>query len=91
MFFIGSRYSNMTQYTFTKPDGSVVRVTKTPLPSAAAPFGYHRHVGGERLDHIAARYLADPTAFWQLCDANNSMVPDTLAVRPLIGIPPMNG
>jgi hypothetical protein len=30
---------------------------------------------GERLDHIAARYLGDPTQFWRICDA-------TAVIRP---------
>ncbi len=62
-------------------------MTRIPLPSPAALIGYHQRLEGQRLDLIASRYLADPTAFWRLCDANNAMVPDTLAAHPLIGIP----
>jgi len=40
---------------------------------------------------IAFRFLADPTAFWYLCDANNAMVPDALAAHKLIGIPNRRG
>ena len=46
-----------------------------------------RHAG-QRLDLIANYFLKDATTSWQLCDANDAVVPDALAVRNLIGIPP---
>jgi hypothetical protein len=45
-------------------------------------------VAGDRLDLLAARYLNDATWFWKLCDTNNSVSPDALNARPLVGIPP---
>jgi hypothetical protein len=36
---------------------------------------------------MASFFLKDATTFWKLCDANNSVVPDALAARPLVGIP----
>ena len=33
---------------------------------------------GERLDHIAAKYLGDPEQFWRLCDANGAIRPNEL-------------
>jgi hypothetical protein len=77
----------MATYLVTLPDGRTVTAVKLPLPSAAAPVGYHPRVVGDRLDLLAARYLADPTVFWKLCDANDTVSPDALAARPLIGIP----
>jgi hypothetical protein len=91
MFFPGSRYASVSTYTMTLPDGTVVAVTRTPLPSSSTLMGFHRRLQGQRLDLIAARYLADPTAFWQLCDANNAMVPDALAAHGLVGIPSTKG
>jgi len=91
MFFPGSRYANLTTYTMTMPDGTIVAVTRTPLPSASTLMGFHRRLQGQRLDLIASRYLADATAFWQLCDANNAMVPDALASHGLVGIPNTKG
>jgi hypothetical protein len=87
MFFPGSRYANLSPYQATLTDGTVVQATRWPLPGPAAVLGYHRRRQGERLDNLAARYLADATTFWRLCDANDAMVPDALAVRDLIGIP----
>jgi hypothetical protein len=88
MFFPGSRYETTGTYSVTFPDGKTVRVTKLPLPQSRSILGYHRRLEGQRLDLIANRYLKDPTAFWKLCDANNAVVPDALATRDLIGIPP---
>ena len=87
MFFSGSRYAGMTTYPVVRPDGSTVSAVSIPLPGPAVAQGYHRRLGGQRLDHIANRYLGDPTGFWQLCDANNAVVPDALANADLVGIP----
>jgi hypothetical protein len=87
MFFPGSRYAGMTTYPTVRPDGSTVRAVSIPLPGPAVIQGYHRRIGGQRLDHIANRYLGDSTGFWLLCDANNAVVPDALANGDLVGIP----
>jgi hypothetical protein len=87
MFSADSRYANLSPFRVTMADGTVVQATRWPLPGPTAVLGYHRRRQGERLDNIAARYLADATTFWRLCDANGAMVPDALAVRDLIGIP----
>jgi hypothetical protein len=87
MFMPGSRYEKMATYTVTLPDGREVTAVRTPLPVQTGLLGYHRRLEGQRLDHLASHYLADATQFWRLCDANNAMAPDALAVRDLIGIP----
>lgn len=87
MFFPGSRYINQTPYQVTMPDGSVVTATRLPFPLANPVRGYFPRASGQRLDLIASHFLADATAFWQLCDANDAVVPDSLATHNLIGIP----
>jgi hypothetical protein len=87
MFFPGSRYQKMATYTVTEPNGREVMAVRLPLPSPAPLLGFHRRLIDQRLDHIAAHYLADATAFWRLCDANAAVVPDALAAHDLIGIP----
>ena len=88
MFFPGSRYAAMATYQVNRRNGTTVQVVKVPLPGPANVLGYHRRLTGQRLDMIAAHYLTDATAFWRLCDANNTMVPDALGAADLIGIPP---
>lgn len=87
MFFPGSRYAALTPYSVTRPDGSVVRVTRLPAPGLPAVLGYYQRSQSERLDQVAARFLADATMFWHLCDANAAMVPDALAAHDLVGVP----
>jgi hypothetical protein len=87
MFFPGSRYIKMDTYTVAQADGRTVTAVKLPLPLDTPLVGYHRRLVEQRLDHIAAHYLGDVTAFWRLCDANDAVVPDALAAHELIGIP----
>jgi hypothetical protein len=87
MFSSNSRYSKSGTYAVTKLDGTVVTATRLPLPAPGPIIGFHRRLQGQRLDLIASHYLNDPTAFWKLCDANNAMIPDSLGVHDLIGIP----
>lgn len=92
MFFPGSRYLKAgAQYSVVRADGSTVLVTRLPKPAPATLAGYHRRLVGQRLDHMAGHYLSDPTGFWRLCDANDSMVPDSLAAADLVGIPLVGG
>ena len=88
MFAANSRYASMATYTVKLPDGKVVTAVKLPPPSVQSPIGYHVRIEGDRLDLLAARYLNDPTWFWKLCDANDTVSPDALNARPQIGVPP---
>lgn len=91
MFFAGSRYEKLVTYTATRRDGRSVTVVRLPLPVRLPLAGYHERREGERLDLVAARHLKDATAFWRLADANNAVVPDSLAAARLIGIPSGDG
>jgi hypothetical protein len=55
-----------------------VRRRFVPPPEQLAVLGEHAVSQGERLDHVAARYLGDPEAFWRLCDANRALRPEEL-------------
>jgi hypothetical protein len=87
VFFPGSRYANLSTYQVVKSDGTMVTVTRLPLPSQPPILGLHPRQNEQRLDLIAYHFLNDATTFWQLCDANNAMVPDALAIHSLIAIP----
>jgi hypothetical protein len=87
MFFPGSRYANLPTYQVVKSDGTTVSAVRRPLPGNLPLLGSHPRQRGQRLDLIASHFLNDAMAFWQLCDANNSIVPDALAVHNLIAIP----
>lgn len=74
-----------------------VRRRFVPLPERLAIIGEHTVTQGERLDHIAARYLGDPQLFWRVCDSNRAIRPEELTEtvgRPLLitlpeGVPGM--
>jgi hypothetical protein len=77
--------------TVTDPDGlprqiAYKRRRFIPPVSEATRMLEHRFSDGERLDTITARYLGDPTQFWQICDANLALRPEELeaeAGRPI--------
>jgi hypothetical protein len=76
-----SRYADAKTATFVTADGRTIvflRRRFVPPPERFVTLQEHRVAEGERLDHIAAKYLGDPEQFWRLCDANNAMRPDEL-------------
>jgi hypothetical protein len=84
MFGPTSRYFEVETATLTLPDGREVRYLRRrflPPAGTGAIFAEHTVTEGERLDHIAARFLGDPELFWQLCDINNAMYPDELTAE----------
>lgn len=83
-----SRYvlhSGLTQATDRK-GRTVACVLPARLPQVAN-LGIHRRLDGQRLDHLAERYLGDPTAFWRIARHNDAMTVDQVADTPLIAIP----
>ena len=84
MFASNSRYYGLANlHGDTCRTATQVTATRRALPNPLALAGYHRRVTGDRLDLLAARYLKDPTLFWQLCDSNNAPAPDALAAADL--------
>jgi hypothetical protein len=89
VFEPSSRYAHAATYQARLPNGAVAAALVLPARRAPAPIGYHPRAGGDRLYLIAVKYLNDPTGFWRLCDANDSMVAGALEQRGLIGVPPV--
>jgi hypothetical protein len=87
MFFTGSRYEKSPLVTVERDDATTV-VAIRPLRRVQPPVALvYQRQDVERLDHLAAQYLGDATAFWKLCDAANALAPDALAAHRTIGIP----
>lgn len=82
-----SRYDRAEEYLVPGPDGEPVRVQSSPRRSRPVRLGFHLRRDGERLDHLAWRYLRAPTAFWLICDANDAMLPDALTDARRVEIP----
>ena len=87
MFFPGSRYEKSRIAQIVADDGSIVSAVAAPRPRQSNAEQVHRVMQGQRLDHIAAHYLKDATAFWRLCDAANAIAPDALAAHASVPIP----
>ena len=76
-----SRYNQTPVASLTMADGTEVAYLRrrfVPPPENFALLQEHTVTEGERLDHIAARYLGDPEQFWVLCDANGAIRPNEL-------------
>ncbi len=85
MFSPTSRYAGLATATFTLPgtDGTSREVTYVkrrllPRVDEHTLLTEHTLAPGERLDHLAARYLGDPTQFWRICDATDVIRPADL-------------
>jgi hypothetical protein len=96
-----SRYAGLptATITVTGPDGAEHEVTCVrrrllPRPEDHTMLSEHTLAPGERLDHVAARYLGDPVQFWRLCDATDVLRPAELeepGQRLRISMPPRPG
>ncbi len=85
MFEPTSRYADISnaQLIIRDSDGRervIVYKRRRFIPDAevATTLVEHTVAQGERLDHLTARYLGDPTLFWRVCDANGVLQPAEL-------------
>jgi nucleoid-associated protein YgaU len=84
-FSISSRYYGIATAEFQNPDGdSIVFLRRRFIPPSESFFVLQEHtiVEGERLDNITNQYYGDPERFWQICDSNNIMDPETVTEEP---------
>ncbi|MBZ4415592.1 LysM domain-containing protein [Myxococcus sp. RHSTA-1-4] len=88
MFDPTSRYASLEVATHHVTDARgerrevrYVRRRFLPPLDEQVPLVEHLLTEGERLDHLAARYLNDPAQSWRLCDANGVLHPDELEER----------
>jgi hypothetical protein len=91
-----SRYDGIEIKKWIAPDGrEILYLGRRLLPALESFTDLTEHTvsQGERLDHIAWRYLGDPELFWQICDANTELNPPALTaeVGRKIGIPQLPG
>ncbi len=85
-----SRYANLESCEVTDHRGHKVRVVPVP-PPRDVPLGIHLRKQGQRLDHLAFKYLKDAEAFWRICEVNDVMLPDALSETREIIIPRKGG
>jgi len=87
MFDSRSRYASLTQYTVKDHRGRDVSVVPVPEAPQQTLLGYHILRQGQRLDHLAEKYLDDPVGFWRLCELADVMLPEALTEAKEVAIP----
>jgi len=87
MFDPKSRYAAAPTYQVTDRRGRTVTVVAAPAPKEQELRGYHLRRQGQRLDHLAQTYLADPAGYFHICDAAGAMLPEALSEAQEIPIP----
>lgn len=87
MFDPKSRYAKAQILRLTDARGRTVEVVCPVLAPVQGWMGIHRHHQGERLDHLAARYLSDPSGYWRIAEINDVMTAEVLTERSEITIP----
>ncbi len=91
MFNDRSRYKNEETYQVEDSRGRMVSVVPVPNPLPQVIQGYHLLKQGQRVDHLAAKYINNPAGFWRVCEANDVMLPESLSEQQEIAIPHKNG
>lgn len=67
--------------------GRTVKALTPAIIPAEPELGEHRRREGQRLDHLAARYLDQPTGYWRIAAMNDAMSADVLTDAPVVKIP----
>lgn len=87
MFSPNSRYAALTPYTVRDRRDRLVSVVPVPPAPPEQLLGYHVLRQGQRLDHLAYKYLNDATTYWRVCELNDVMYPEQLTETSEIAIP----
>lgn len=91
MFDKKSRYAKLDIHTEQDSRGRVVSVVLAPPKPQQTLLGYHVRKQGQRLDHMAAKYLQDHQGFWRIAEFNDAMHAEQLSEHPEIAIPKEKG
>lgn len=91
MFDPKSRFANLDTYVVTDRRGRSVVVVPVPPAPVQSMRGLHLLRQGQRLDHLAQKYLSDPAGFWRICEINNVMLPEALTETQEVAIPRKRG
>jgi len=83
-----SRYArHASTYEATDRRGRAVAALSAAERPEQPLLGEHLRKQGQRLDHLASFYLADPSGYWRLAEINDAMLPDALAEVTSLKIP----
>lgn len=82
-----SRYKNTVQYEQKDKRGRTVKIVAVPPVPQQTLMGFHLLKSGQKTDHLAGRYLNNPTGFWRIASFNDAMISEALSERDEIAIP----
>jgi len=91
MFDPKSRYAKVAPVLVRDGRGRMVEAVPPAPAPAQTLLGTHLRRQGERADHLAARYLADPAGYWRLAYFNDAMTADVLAELREVQVPDAPG
>ncbi len=69
--------------------GREVKALPMVEPPRERSIGEYVKKQGQRLDHLANSFLADPYGYWRIAEVNNALVPDALEEVERLKIPGM--
>jgi hypothetical protein len=87
LFDSKSRYAQLDSYEVKDHRGRTVKVLPVPDAPEETSIGIHLRLQGQRLDHLAQKYLDDPAGFWRICELNDVMHAEMLSEAQEIEIP----
>lgn len=86
-----SRYVKPPLETYSVIDrrGREVKVMPMIEPPPERSIGEYVKKQGQRIDHLANSFLADPYGYWRIAEVNGVLVPDALEEAERLKIPSM--
>jgi hypothetical protein len=91
VFNIRSRYAKLEPYQVVDHRDRTVLVVPVPDAPSQSLLGIHLRKQGQRVDHLAYRYLDDAAGFWRICELNDVMLAETLSEAREVQIPRKEG
>jgi nucleoid-associated protein YgaU len=81
MFFDGSRYLRVAEYSLTDAQGTSRTLKRVREPLVLEAAHQYQVREGDRLDLLAAKFYRNPRKWWLIADANpQCLSPDELLV-----------
>lgn len=89
VFDPNSRYANppLEVYSVTDRRGREVKALPMVEPPRERSIGEYVKKQGQRLDHLASSFLADPYGYWRIAEVNGVLLPDALEEVERLKVP----
>ena len=86
-----SRYvtPGLEPYSVTDRRGREVKALPMIEPPREVAIGEYIKKQGQRIDHLANSFLADPFGYWRIAELNEVLLPDALEEYERVKVPPL--